>query len=226
MHRSLSRWLAFGALALSLQAGAAPVDYGTERGWGRLTLDRSARTFSISTIGANGHACWLKGRLRGTGLTQGAAERCRIALTAGAAGALQVAATPATQDACRQFCGMRATFEGDYLPLPAACKPAALKQQRARGLRDYRAGRFDAALKTWSASLNGCERLMHMFDVWRWRNDMAIAAHHAGRLADCRQWSQAVLDDAAPITFPPTDALTAEPLLGAARHNLAKCQQP
>lgn len=225
MRYPFSLWLAAGALAATLQAGAAPADYGTERGWGSLTLDRAARTFAISTVGANAHTCELQGRLSGAKLNEGTADSCRITLTEGRDGRIIVAATQATEEACRQFCGMRAYFDGDYLPLPAACRPDALRQQHARGLADYRAKRFDAALQTWGAGLAACERLMNRFGVWGWRNDMAIAAHRLGRHADCIQWSQAVLDEAAPIDFPPTDADTAAPLLKAARFNLGQCRQ-
>lgn len=224
MRSSSSLWLAAGALAATLQAGAAPADYGTERGWGSLTLDRAARTFAISAVGANAHTCELQGQLGGAKLNEGTADSCRITLTEGRDGRITVAAAPATEEACRQFCGMRAYFDGDYLPLPAACRPDALRQQHARGLADYRAKRFDAALQTWGAGLAACERLMDRFGVWRWRNDMAIAAHRLGREADCAQWSQSVLDEAAPITFAPTDADTAAPLLKATRFNLAQCR--
>lgn len=225
MRFSSPLWLAACAMAATLQAGAAPVDYGTERGWGLLTLDRAARTFAISAVGANAHTCDVQGRLGGAKLNEGSAEACRITFTEGRGGRIAVAATPATEEACRQFCGMRAYFDGDYEPLPAACRPDALRQQHARGLADYRAKRFDAALQAWGAGLAACERLMDRFGVWGWRNDMAIAAHRLGRHADCIQWSQAVLDEAAPIDFAPTDADTAAPLLKAARFNLGQCRQ-
>lgn len=233
MLRVPLQWLAFCLFALALPLRAAPVEYGTENGWGTMRLDRVSRRVSIEVVAANAHVCDVRGRLTGSELGRvEAQDGCTFQLLPKADGALAVAVDAAARDACRGHCGARAWFEGDYLPLRAACTQSGLDRRQREALQAYRAKRFDAAFGLWSQGLAQCEKTMSWAAVWRWRNDAAIAAAHAGRAADCQRLSQAVLADAKrftpdggtePFGFAPTDADTARPLVAAARHNLARC---
>jgi hypothetical protein len=218
-------------LALSVQA--APVEYGTQGGGGTMRLDRARRGVSIDVLGVNAHSCSVRGRLTGAQLDRvEAPEACSFQLQSKAHGVFAVIVDDAARDACRGFCGARAWFEGDYLPLPAACTQTGLSNRQREALKAYHGKRFDDAFRLWSQGLAGCEKTMSWPDVWRWRNDAAIAAAHAGHAADCTRLSQAVLADAKrftldgetePFTFAPSDADTARPLISAARHNLGRC---
>ncbi|MCE4554032.1 hypothetical protein [Pelomonas cellulosilytica] len=231
MRRVLCSWLVLSA-CVPMLAVAAPVEYGTDAGWGRLLLDRAKRTVAIEVVGINGHSCDVQATLVGSQGDRAEAEACRFQLQPKGQGTLTVVVDEAARDACRENCGARAWFEGDYAPLIAACTRSALQRRQQEGLQAYRGKRFDAALQLWSQGLDACEKTMAWADVWRWRNDAAIAASHAGRAAECQKLSQAVLDDAEsltqpgdaePFSFAPSDADTARPLIAAARHNLAKC---
>lgn len=233
MRRVPFRGLALCVLTLVPAAYAAPVEYGTKDGWGTLLLDRAGRSVSIEVLAANAHTCAVKGRLVGAAQDRAEAEDgCRFQLQPKGQGALAVIVDEPAREACRAYCGARAWFEGDYLPLPAACTLAGLTSRQREGLQAYRAKRHEAAFQIWSQGLSACEPTMPWSAVWRWRNDAAIAALHAGRSTDCQRLSRAVLEDAMrftpdgetePFAFAPTDADVARPLIAAARHNLAKC---
>ncbi len=233
MRRLAIPTLALLALILVLPSHAAAVEYGTQSGWGRMLLDHGKQSVSIHTVIVNGHSCTVRGRLTGAALDRAETEQgCRFQLQRKAQGALAVVIDDAAHDACRANCGARASFDGDYLPLPAACTQAGLARRQREALQAYRGKRYDAAFQLWSGGLANCEPTMAWPAVWAWRNDAAISAAHAGRTADCQRLSQAVLADVKgvtlpgetePFTFAPSDAYTAQPLIAAARHNLAQC---
>jgi len=233
MHANRLRWLLPCALLLALTANAAPVEYGTQGGGGTMLLDRERHSVSIDVLGVNAHSCAVRGRLTGAKPDRVEAEQgCTFQLQAKAQGMFTVVVDEAARDACRGHCGARAWFEGDYLPLPAACTQAGLSRRQREALQAYQGKRFDDAFRLWSQGLADCEKTMSWSAIWRWRNDAGIAAARAGRAADCTSLSQAVLAGAKrftldgetePFTFAPSDAETAKPLISAARHNLTRC---
>jgi len=236
MSPALFRSLAACLVMFALPAIAATVEYGSAGGGGRLLLNRQHRHISIEVVGVNGHTCDVKGRLTGVALDRvEAGENCSFHLQSKAQGGVAVIVDENSRDACRANCGARAWFEGDYMPLSSACTRAGLEQQQRQALQNYRAKRYDTAYGQWSKGLSACEKTMDWASIWRWRNDAAVAAAHAGRAADCRRLSQAVLNDlpgvtlpgeTEPFTFAPTDADTARPLISAARNNLSLCDKP
>lgn len=234
MRAALFSCVFSSVLVAALPARAAQVEYGTAGGWGTMRLDREAGSVSIDVVAANAHTCGVRGRLTGPQLDRvEAQEGCRFQLQAKAQGIVTVIVDEAAREACRGNCGVRAWFEGDYLPLPVACTPSGLAGRQREALQAYRGKRFDRAFQLWSQGLADCEKTMSWAEVWGWRNDAAIAAFHLGRRDECSRLAQAVLDDAKrftldgetePFSFAPSDAETARPLLAAARHNLAKCK--
>lgn len=123
-------WLvAFGASA----AGPTPGEYGTKQGWGGLQVSDKggARHFEILAVGANGHTCSLEGTLQGdkAEVRDASDTPCKLAFKP-VAGGFSIAAL--TQDSCRDYCGMRASFEGDYLKLPAGCTHPERRQPARR----------------------------------------------------------------------------------------------
>lgn len=232
MRRALSPAFALLALLWTGTTSATVEEFGTTGGGGRLRLDRSERSVRIDVMGVNGHSCLVKGALSGAQLDRVDSESCRFQLRRQVSGALTVVVDAAAREACQENCGARAWFEGDYLPLPPACTPASLNATQGRGLKAYQSQQHEVAFQLWSQTLATCEKTMSWHAVWRWRNDAAIAAARAGRTTDCQRLSQAVVDDAQQFTLPgdsepfayaPTDAITARPLIAAARHNLTRC---
>ncbi|MDH4909873.1 hypothetical protein [Xanthomonas euvesicatoria] len=176
-------WLAaFGAMA----AGPTPGEYGTKQGWGSLQVSEKggARHFEILAVGANGHTCSLEGTLQGdkAEVRDASDTPCKLAFKP-VAGGFSIAAL--TQDSCRDYCGMRASFEGDYLKLPAGCTSAASSRRREAYLRDYRGKRYAEALAGMQAFAGECGEFFNWLDRDRFANDRALTLLRLNRPQEC-----------------------------------------
>ena len=196
-----SRWtgaalcLTLGWVLRAMPAGAAapsavpPGEYIYEGGRGSLKVKGSpgqAQTFSIDTVGGNGHTCSLEGDLKGleghVADEDHPPEPCTLSLELSGANAVEVSGS----DACRGFCGMRATFEGKYILPTPECRPAAVTATRAKFKKRYDAKDYAGARELLAGLLKSCTPVIDAFDVMWIRNDLAIAQHHAGDDAGCR----------------------------------------
>ncbi|WP_369977398.1 hypothetical protein [Xanthomonas bundabergensis] len=182
------KWSALLLCAVACAAGAAapPAEYGTKDGWGSLRISGQGdvRPFEIEAVGANGHSCALSGTLQGdTGVvTEGSDTPCRVAFKR-TAGGFDVKAL--TEESCRDYCGMRAGFEGEYLALPAGCTAKASARRREGYLADYRGKRYAAALAGMDALAKECGVFFNWLERDRFANDRAIALLRLGRPKEC-----------------------------------------
>ena len=164
----------------------APGEYATKEGWGSLRISGqgSTRRFELSSVGANGHSCTLSGTLQGEAavVSDGGGEPCRVAFKP-SGGGFDLQAL--TKDSCRDYCGARADFEGEYVRLPAGCPAAARKQRQATFLADYRGKRYADALTTLDALGKECGDFFDWLERDRFANDRAIALLRLGRRKEC-----------------------------------------
>ncbi|MCC8625052.1 hypothetical protein [Xanthomonas vesicatoria] len=174
--------VAFGAVA----AGPAPCEYSTKQGWGSLQVSATdgARHFEILAVGTNGHTCSLEGTLQGdkAEVSDASDAPCKLSFKP-VAGGFSIAAL--TQDSCRDYCGMRAGFEGDYLQLPAGCTSAASSRRREAYLRDYRGKRYAEALAGMQAFAGECGEFLTWLDRDRFANDRALTLLRLNRPQEC-----------------------------------------
>jgi hypothetical protein len=173
------------ALALVLTAApAVPAagEYILDGGRGTLSLKNG--TFAISTVGGNAHLCDVQGTWKGelgTSKVDGIGT-CRIKLVAKGD---DVEVTPLDAEACRAWCGARATFDGLFLKPIAECRPADVKRSRDAFKKLYVAKRWAEAASLLVPLVEKCERVIDRFEVLWIRNDLAITQHHAGDDAAC-----------------------------------------
>ncbi|WP_375574801.1 hypothetical protein [Paracidovorax oryzae] len=176
-------WLvAFGGAA----AGPTPGEYATKKGWGsmRVTDQGGVRQFDLLSVGANGHTCTLSGTLQGdkAEVKDAGDIPCKLAFTP-VQGGFNVAAL--TRESCRGYCGMRASFDGDYLTLPSGCTAAASNRRREAYLKDYRGKRYAEALAGMQAFEGECGGFFNWLDRDRFANDRAITLLRLGRPKEC-----------------------------------------
>lgn len=69
---------------------------------------------------------------------------------------------------------MRASFEGDYLQLPAGCTSAASRRRREAYLRGYRGKRYTEAFAGMQAFVGECGEFLNWLDRDRFANDRAL----------------------------------------------------
>lgn len=226
--KTVAALLAGSGLLLSCLAFAqspSPGTYVTEGGWGTLNI-RNDGGFALETLGANGHSCNLEGRIvrsRAT-LEQG----CKVRF--GLRGAvIQVGPEPATEanrQACREYCGMRAHFDGDYVAEQAACRDGPVKAERAAFLADYKGKRFPQATARLEKLLDTCGRFLWWMTEAEIRNDLGLAQHRAGRSGSCQATLKPLerLFDPG-VGFPPVERDWADHVLPQIRHNIKLCGQ-
>jgi hypothetical protein len=215
-----------------------PGQYVTDRGWGHLVVrpaEAGAVPFELNAVGANGHTCELGGSIVDGLAAIGsdvAGEKCVVRFRALKGGGVSVEADPSSvpADACRAFCGARATFEGDYNRPEKGCDDGERDATRKRFQAHYDAKRFSAALATLDPLLSACSESLTWLEEARIRNDLALTHYRLNDMRGCR----AVLaplakdaklsDDDIRANYPPADADDYLPEVKAARANLALCR--
>ncbi|MCB6182935.1 hypothetical protein LIN78_05160 [Leeia sp. TBRC 13508] len=220
-------FLAAGLVAQMAYA-IGPGTYVTERGWGLLTVSNK-QTFEISAIGANGHSCNLGGKVKGSkGIVDAETpdERCEVSFTPKGKGF----AVDSTVDSCREYCGMRAGFEGDYFPQPTECAGAATKAAKNGFIQQYKAKQYAGAYQQLSKYQQNCGKYMDWLETDQVANDLAITAYHQGDKALCLKhlkttmgWGIANLA-ALEEELPPTDFISYKGIAKATWYNRKLCE--
>lgn len=186
--------LAVGGVSAAPQT-PQPGMYVRENASGTLTIrwtEQNALTFEISSIGGNCHSCEVSGVIRGgVGSTADAGEeKCEISFLAKGSA---VAVNPITQEACREYCGARAGFDGTYTIPPASCTDTGMQARRDQFMRLYRAHKYPDAIRTLQSLVSECEKFMDWIELDKVRNDLAISQYHNGESAQCLQTLNATL---------------------------------
>lgn len=221
-------------LLLALSCGLAyaePPQPGSYRnGYGSLdiTRDKGKLRFAIEALGGNAHTCSLSGTIDANGKSQAddgdAQHPCLVTFKPIARGY-----AVASNEFCRDFCGMRASFDADYVkPLPG-CMPTEITATRKRFLASYKARQYADAQKLLLPVVVNCKEVMDRFEDGWVRNDLALAQYHLGDSASCRQTLAPLVElaqDQEPGAGEPSfqDALLS--LAKASRTNLKLCGAP
>ena len=221
-----------GLSAADTRQDPEPGSYQTDGGWGRLQITAARPVglrFDLRAEGPNGHSCRLEGEiLAGVGsLTpEGAREVCRVFFrTQG--DRIDVSTNGAAS--CREYCGVRASFEGSYLRRSAACAEASRKQARRDFKKLYDGGKHAAAAARLQPILDQCAASLPWHEAGWIRNDLALAQLKAGDPKACLQTLEPLVADAARSedeirhALPPSDATRALAIGRATRTNHALC---
>lgn len=211
----------------------APGDYQAEGGAGRLTVTRqgpASLRFRLRAEGPNGHSCALDGEiLAGVAslAPDGAREICRVFF--GREGDA-VAVSTNGADACRYYCGARASFEGAYRLSIAGCAEPARRAARRSFKALYDAGDHAKALATLQPLLDRCAATMPWLEAGWIRNDVALTQLKLGAPRDCLRTLEPLRADAARseaeirAAYPPSDADRYLSILRATRSNAGRCE--
>mgnify|MGYP000447879070 FL=1 len=173
--------LSVSVLAMAAGPAVEPGEYiYVEGGSGHGAMSVKGNSFNIETMGANCHTCAVSGTFKGR---TGVADACRIAVS-GDNGVLKLD-TSATQEACRDFCGMRAGFDGEYRRPPAACTDRQRTVRIGQAHKQYATKDYDGARTTLRALLSECDTFMGWIERDKARSDLAVTEYHRGDNAQC-----------------------------------------
>lgn len=231
----LSLWLANAQAADAVRAGEYVLS--GDHGWLKVQRQGGKTLFSIESVGGNCHSCGLSGRLTGTmaqTVDEDPAEAdmaCRIRMAPSPDGS-QVTVEPLTAEACRQYCGARAAFDGVYRKPQALCTKARQRQARNSFIRNYRAKQFAPAIAVLRPVLEQCSDFLDWVEIDRVRNDLALAYFHAGNTQQCAatlrrtRASSHADEEALREGLPPCDFDNYVETARATWHNMRRCGVP
>ncbi len=234
-------WLASLACGLlcafqaSSFAGALPTGvYYLKGGDGDLTIKQvspQASRFNVETVGGNAHMCSLEGVVTDGTATLASSfsakdgKPCVVSFAMGADGIT----VTSNGIACREYCGMRAMFEGLYVkPLPGC---AGLERQKLNKafIKQYKGKNDDKAASILKDMLGNCVEIMGWLDRDQTRNDYAVTLYHLGRKEDClsvlkqTRAYEVKEEDALRESRAPTDFENYLPTAKATWHNIGLC---
>ena len=171
----LAPYLATGAEKLS---PIAPGEYLTHGGWGILNVSKKqsvARSFVISSNGANGHSCSVHGAIvegnLGVPEAVQAETGCEIVFRADN-GSIDVTTNGAPS--CRYFCGARAGFTGHYFRPASGCGTGQRLRTHAEFERLYKARRYSDAVSKLGPMEERCAAVLDWREKYQAVNDLAI----------------------------------------------------
>lgn len=228
--------LAVALLALPVSAQFMAGEYGQGNGSGVLRIApprAGGQAFFLNTTGANLHECTLEGVIHGgeARLTPDLEDKqlCIVRFQR-TRGGVDVKADD--EQACRYYCGARASFGGEFRPVPAACTRAEIAGTRKRFKAVFDSRRYAEARDLLTPLLSHCEGHMTEFEEGWVSNDLALTHHRLGDNVRCRLALGAWLDRAAMPDakinddYLPMEASAYLSIVKATRYNAGLCGAP
>jgi hypothetical protein len=151
--------------------------------------EKKKLVFRLVANGANGHSCGLGGDIEGNqGRTEslGDVGACIVDFqTESNEITVKVDGAEGNFEACRAWCGMRASFDRVYIMVPAGCTTSERQarnsaSKQAKDAKDYR--RAVDGLKRLQVD---CYRYFELIERDANHNDMALALHHLDKNREC-----------------------------------------
>jgi hypothetical protein len=218
--------LLLGARLALAQAGTpAEGEYVISDGaWGTLQVQARGK-FAIETVGANAHICGVDGVIV-DGKSKIGKSACQVTFkTEGQ----DVRVATNGVDACRDFCGMRAWFEGLYRKPSPLCMRKSIDDSKKKFKKSYVAKDYAAALAVINPVATQCKPFLHWVESAWVLNDLALTQFKLGDHAACIRTLQDLAPDAAKSdaditgSYPPSDSEVYLPVVRATRTNLKLC---
>jgi hypothetical protein len=174
--------LLLGARLALAQAGTpAEGEYVISDGaWGTLQVQARGK-FAIETVGANAHICGVDGVIV-DGKSKIGKSACQVTFkTEGQ----DVRVATNGVDACRDFCGMRAWFEGLYRKPSPLCMRKSIDDSKKKFKKSYVAKDYAAALAVINPVATQCKPFLHWVESAWVLNDLALTQFKLGDHAAC-----------------------------------------
>lgn len=151
--------------------------------------EKKKLAFRLVANGANGHSCGLEGNIEGNqGRTEslGDVGACIVDFEAESnAIAVKVNGADRNFEACRAWCGMRASFDRAYIKVPAECTAS---ERQAK----YIASKQAKDAKNYRLEVDGLKRVqVDCYQYLEWierdnvHNDVALALHYLDNNREC-----------------------------------------
>lgn len=142
-------------------------------------------SFSIEAFGANGHMCGAEGTLKANEIeakleAMEKSDPCVLKfIPAGNIITLEAS------EACRYFCGARASLGGDHELAPSKCEREVITKRHEEFTALYRKKKYEDARKKLSTLREECADFISENLEDQMRNDLAVTFHHLKDDASC-----------------------------------------
>jgi hypothetical protein len=190
---TFNKWLtALTLISMGLVAQAQKLPTGSyvyEGGNGELRIQADG-SFTIDTVGGNGHSCYLEGVLKGKRARLPDSE-CVVTFTSEGN---DIHVTDNEHESCRYSCGARAGFTGVYIRPSLACTYKGMEATRRKFKQQFDKKNFSDAVQTLLPILTECAPVLNRFSEWDIRNDLALAQLRSGDAAACLRTLQPLQD--------------------------------
>lgn len=210
-----------------------PGSYVTENGWGMLSLQQfgDGISFVITSTGANGHVCELKGRIKENRALLAAVDKGKPCVVHFVSLSEGIKVESVDEQSCRYFCGAQAYFDGVYLRPAAGCSPDEVQKKRAGFKQQFDKKSFAEAQAILQPVLENCQKTLDVFEQAWIRNDLALTVYRQGKAAEClllldplRKLAQMTATQIAE-EYLPYEAELFQPIAKASHTNLALCSK-
>jgi hypothetical protein len=213
------------------QSDIQPGIYISEGGWGTLniTKDKNGITkFDIAAMGHNGYGCSIDGKIiKNISVVGDEPEvKCTVKFKETKNGNN----VNPEGDGCRAYCGMQASFEGDYLKVAPRCFPTNIEKSRNEFKKLYKEKKYDEALVKLEPILNECSQTLFWIDTAWIRNDLAVTYAKLKKFDICEKVLIPLKEDAdkdeedLKNEYPPLEADMYWQIIKATKTNLKLCE--
>jgi hypothetical protein len=223
------------AATFSLQVASETLlsgEYQTEGGWGYLTIDSAVdgtQTLSLESHGPNGHLCGLEGKLVGDRgiIDQNDGEGACFIRLIREGDAINVISG---HESCRNYCGYRGIFEGQYYKPAPGCEVNDVQQARATFKQLYDRKQYRKALDILAPVPTRCAKTLDQMQIPNITNDIAITQYKLGLRDACLKTLEPLSKDAMRsdedilADYPPADGIGRLESVKAARTNVRLCR--
>lgn len=211
------------------QSNIQPGIYISDGGYGTLKVIKekdNITKFDIGAMGANGHSCGIHGTVIKNIATVGDEPemRCIVKFKTTPNG---INVEPAS-DECRGYCGMRASFDGEYLKVASNCLPSNIEKSRREFKKLYTEKKYDEALAKLEPVLNQCSNTLFWIETGWIRNDLAVTYAKLQKFDTCKKVLAPLKEDAKlnkdELEYPPLENDMYWPVIKATKTNLKLCK--
>lgn len=190
----------------------------------KITTKNSQQQFVMEVIGANGHMCDAEGIIKGDkGFVTDDSEATPCELSFKANGSRLNIETQ--NEVCRNYCGARASLDGEYRMPPKLCEAKSITQQRSQFKIAYDAKQYEKAENILNRLLTQCDFYLYFEEKDSIKNDLALTLYHQNKADLCLEILKETIALDSDAYLPPADQMTYEKTEKAILFNYGLCQK-
>ncbi len=233
---ALMMLLPFALLSESSKEEIQPGEYIREGGSGFLTIKighNGKKTFSILSVGSNGHTCEIEDEVINNNnkaiIQESSSESNEPILPCVITFSLKSQKIQVTSEECGGYCGARAQIDGLYIKSAPGCKDSEIDSSRSQFKKLYDKKDYANARLQLEPILKNCAKTISWVKENWIRSDLSITQYKLGDWDGCLKTLQPFEEDIVKkdddILLPPFERELYLPIIKAVRANFQLCSK-